>query len=214
MAILKPSPSPPTRFSSGTHAFSNSSCPVGEPRIPILCSSRPTWNPGASASTTKHEIPRVPAFGSVTANTVYASATPALVIQFFTPLSFQPPSTRSAVVRIAPGSDPASGSDNPNAAIHSPLANRGSTRPRNSSPPASLTGSAPRSCTASIRDEDAHTHAISSIAMHSVSAPVPVPPCSTSNGSPNRSCEANSSWMSMGYSPDASMSLARGATRS
>ena len=56
--------------------------------MPILCSSRPTWKPGVSASTTKQDTPREPgALVSVTANTVYAFATLALVIQFLTPLS-------------------------------------------------------------------------------------------------------------------------------
>ena len=44
--------------------------PVGEPRIPSLCSSLPTLNPGRSASTTNAVIPREwPASRSVTANT-------------------------------------------------------------------------------------------------------------------------------------------------
>ena len=54
--------------------------------------------------------------------------------------------------------------------------------------------------------------ATSSTAMFSISVPVPVPPYSVSNGSPSRSCEANSSRMSCGYSAFSSISAARGAT--
>ena len=56
--------------------------------------------------------------------------------------------------------------------------------------------------------------ATSSTAMLSISVPVPVPPCSVSNGSPIRSWLANSSRMSRGYSALSSISAARGATRS
>ena len=70
IATLKPSFSVPIRFFSGTRTSSKIGWPVGEPRIPILCSSLPTEKPGRSASTTKAEIPREwPASGSVTANT-------------------------------------------------------------------------------------------------------------------------------------------------
>ena len=54
--------------------------------------------------------------------------------------------------------------------------------------------------------------AISSTAIVSISVPVPVPPCSSPNGSPRMSFSANRLRMSHGYSADASMSCARGAT--
>ncbi len=98
------------------------------------------------------------------------------MIQFFAPsMTHSSPSLR-ARVRIAPGSDPASGSDRANATSHSPLAMRGSARAFSSSEPASRIGSEPRSCTASSSDDDAQPLATSSIATHSMSAPVPVPP--------------------------------------
>ena len=65
-----------------------------------------------------------------------------------------------------------------------------------------------------ISAHDAHAFAISSTAMLSISVPVPVPPYCSANGSPMRSCEANSSRMSCGYSAFSSISWARGATRS
>ncbi len=70
MATLKPWSTSPIRFSSGTSTPSKIGWPVGEPRIPSLCSSLPTLKPGRSASTTNALIPREwPALGSVTANT-------------------------------------------------------------------------------------------------------------------------------------------------
>jgi hypothetical protein len=44
--------------------------PVVEPLIPIFGSMRPTSKPGASASTSKAEMPAWPASGSVFAKTV------------------------------------------------------------------------------------------------------------------------------------------------
>ena len=46
MAILKPSPSSPMRFAAGTRTSSKVSSAVGEPRIPILCSTRGAEKPG------------------------------------------------------------------------------------------------------------------------------------------------------------------------
>ena len=58
-ATLKP-PILPITFSAGRGRRRRSAAPVGEPRIPSLCSSLPTLKPGRSASTTKAVIPRVP----------------------------------------------------------------------------------------------------------------------------------------------------------
>ena len=77
-----------------------------------------------------------------------------------------------------------------------------------------MIGSVPSSCTIRISALEAHALAISSTATCSISVPVPVPPYSSSNGSPRMSCSANSLRMSHGYSALASISAARGATRS
>jgi hypothetical protein len=123
------------------------------------------------------DIPReLGTSGSVTANTTYACATPAFVIQFLAPSITQPSPSRLARVRIARGSDPASGSERVNAASHSPLARRGSTRCLSSSDPARRIGSDPRSWTASSNDDEAQAAATSSMATQSMSGPVPVPP--------------------------------------
>ena len=117
-------------------------------------------------------------------------------------------------MRIAAGSLPASGSDRQNAGDHSPEAHFGSHLSFCSSVPNSWIGSVPSSCTIRISALDAHARATSSIATFSISVPVPVPPCSSENGRPIRSCSENSLRMSHGYSPVASISAARGATRS
>ena len=121
--------------------------------------------------------------------------------------------SRTAVVRIAAGSLPASGSDSAKAGLHSPEAHLGSQASFCSSVPKSWIGSVPSSWTIRIRALDAQARAISSTATLSISVPVPVPPYSVGKGSPSRSCSAKSFRMSQGYSPVASISAARGATR-
>ena len=136
------------------------------------------------------------------------------MIQFFVPVTTHSSPSRTARVIIPPGSEPASGSESANAGDHSPEAQRGRKRCLSSSVPNSLIGSVPSSWTISISALEAHARATSSTATLSISVPVPVPPCSSSNGSPNRSCSANSLRRSHGYSALASISAARGATRS
>ena len=70
IAILKPSPSAPSRFAAGMRTSSNVSSPVVEPLMPIFGSSRATSKPGVSPSTRNAEMPEWPASGSVFANTV------------------------------------------------------------------------------------------------------------------------------------------------
>ena len=136
------------------------------------------------------------------------------MIQFLVPSITQSSPSRTARVRIPPGSEPASGSESANAGVHSPEAHRGRNRCFSSSEPKSLIGSVPSSWIIRIRALDAHALATSSTAMLSISVPVPVPPCSVSNGSPIRSWSANSSRMSRGYSAGLVDLGRRGATRS
>ena len=70
IAILKPSPSSPSRFAAGMRQSSKVSSPVVEPEIPSFGSSRATAKPGASVSTRKAEMPECPPSGSVFAKTV------------------------------------------------------------------------------------------------------------------------------------------------
>ena len=139
---------------------------------------------------------------------------PALVIQFLAPSITHSSPSRTAWVRIEPGSEPASGSLRAKAGDHSPEAHFGRKRCFSSSLPKSWIGSVPSSCTISISAEEAQALAISSTAICCISVPVPVPPYSSSNGRARMSCSANSSRMSRGYSPVSSISAARGATRS
>jgi hypothetical protein len=60
--------------------------------------------------------------------TPQVSSVPALVMNIFEPLTTQPPSRSSAVVRVAPASEPASGSVSPKAASRRPDARSGSQR--------------------------------------------------------------------------------------
>ena len=69
IAILKPSPSAPSRFAAGMRQSLKKISPVVEPLIPIFGSMRPTSKPGVSASTTNAEMPLCPLSGSVFAKT-------------------------------------------------------------------------------------------------------------------------------------------------
>ena len=136
------------------------------------------------------------------------------MIQFFVPLITHSSPSRTALVRIAAGSEPASGSDRQNAGDHSPVAQRGRKRSFSSGEPKRWIGSVPSSCTIRISAHAAEALASSSTATCSISVPVPVPPCSSSNGSASTSCSASRRRMSHGYSSVASISAARGAIRS
>ena len=87
-------------------------------------------NPGESVGTTKPRI--VP---SARAHTIATSATEPLVIHIFVPVRTQSSPSRTAVVRIDPGSEPASGSVRPKQPISSPAAMPGSHCWRCSSDP-------------------------------------------------------------------------------
>ena len=148
--------------------------PVGEPLIPSLCSSWPGSKPSRSFSTTKALIRLVLAVGDGEDDVEVGDE--ALVIQFFWPLITHSSPSRTAVVRIAAGSLPASGSESAKAGDHSPLAHFGRKRSFSSSEPKSWIGSVPSSWIIRIRAEEAQALAISSTAICRTSVPVPVPP--------------------------------------
>ncbi len=133
------------------------------------------------------------------------------MIQFLVPLMTHSSPSWTAVVRIAPGSEPASGSLRQKAGDHSPDAHLGRKRCLSSSEPKRLIGSEPSSWIIRIRAQEPEALAISSTPICSISVPVPVPPYSSENGRPSTSWEASSSRMSHGYSSLASISAARGA---
>ena len=76
-----PLPISPSRFSTGTLQSLRMSGQVDDPRMPILCSSAPTENPGKVLST-RNAVNFSP---STLAKTVNRSAKPALVIHIFSP---------------------------------------------------------------------------------------------------------------------------------
>jgi len=115
-AVLNPVPGSPMIRSPGIRQFSKWISRVGEPLMPILRSLLPTTNPGSSWCTTNAEIPFAlcevaAASGSDTAMTVYQADTPALVIQHLVPFRTQSSPSRTARVRMAAASEPASRSD-------------------------------------------------------------------------------------------------------
>jgi hypothetical protein len=74
IAILKPSPSSPSRFSAGTRTSWSANADVSVARWPIFSRCFSIATPGVPISTTNADIPRRPAEGSVFANTTAHSA--------------------------------------------------------------------------------------------------------------------------------------------
>ncbi len=122
MAILKPSPMFPNRFSFGTIQSLNISSVVDEPLIPILSSSFPILNPGKSFSTINADMPLVPLVLSVIAKIIYTSACPPFVINILVPFNIYLSPSRIATVCCPAASVPAFGSVSPNAPSFSPFA--------------------------------------------------------------------------------------------
>ena len=114
------------RFDAGMRTPSKASSAVGLPRSPILCSSRATLNPSAGTSTTNAVRRRcLGTSGSVTAKTVMRSATEPWLMNRLEPLSTYSSPSRTARVRAAAASEPASASVSANAIRCSPLASFG-----------------------------------------------------------------------------------------
>src|SRR5262249_56984244 len=109
IAILKPSPSLPSRLRAGTRQSSKKIEHDHAALMPIFRSGALRLKPGESVGTRKAEIPRWPAGLSVIAKRTIASALGPLVIQFFEPLMMYSFPFRTAVVFCAAASDPASG---------------------------------------------------------------------------------------------------------
>src|SRR6476620_11288274 len=105
--------------SSGNRTSSRLNSDVTDARNDILCVISLALNPGVEVGTAKPMMP-----SSALAHTIATSATDALVIHIFEPLSTQSDPSRRAVVRIPPGFEPKSGSVNPKQPISSPAAMR------------------------------------------------------------------------------------------
>ena len=83
---------------------------MSDARIPSLCSSRSSFRPGLSRSTTNDLIAARPIERSSVAQTTIRSARSPEVTKIFSPLSTYSSPSSSAVVRIEAESEPASGS--------------------------------------------------------------------------------------------------------
>ena len=111
---------------------------------------------------------------------------PELVMNALAPSITHSPSTSAARVRVAPASDPPSGSVRPKAPIARPAHRSGNHRFRCSSVPKAKMGLAPRPTPASrVMAIDESTRPSSSTAMQNVVKSDADPPYSSGNGSPN-----------------------------
>ena len=116
IAILKPSPSSPSRFSAGATTSWNAIADVSVERCPILSRCFSAVTPSASISTTNADSPLCPLGRSVEAEADDHDALPPFVMNIFEPLSTYSSPRRTAVVWIAETSDPAPGSEEAEAA--------------------------------------------------------------------------------------------------
>ena len=85
IAILKPSPSSPSRFAAGTLTSWSATAEVSVARWPILSRCFSTVKPSASAGTTNAESPRCALLLSVEAKTTIQAACPAFEMNIFEP---------------------------------------------------------------------------------------------------------------------------------
>ena len=127
-AMRWPLPTSPSRFAAGITQSVRISGQVDDPRMPSLCSSRPTVNPGIPFSTRKAVsfssfVPGTAHF----ANTVKISAMPAFVIHIFSPFNVYvvPSAESTARVRAFIASEPEVDSDSAYAPTNSPVASFG-----------------------------------------------------------------------------------------
>ena len=122
----KPWPRAPEQVPAGTAQSENESARVSDAFQPILCSGSEISYPGVPFSITRFEISPSPVSAVIV--THWVISVPAFVMKAFEPLTIQLSPRRSAVVRVAPASEPASGSVRPNAASRSPRASGGIQR--------------------------------------------------------------------------------------
>ncbi len=152
------------------------STPVSEARMPSLA-SLPICTPGLGSSTTNRLIASGSGPGRVRAASSSMSAMGALVMYSLVPLSRQPPCTRSARVRSARMSEPASGSLRAKPEMRSPASAGRRKRAFCSALPARQMGQQPRCVCA---DHDAAkawlTRLVSSRTMQSDTLSKPAPP--------------------------------------
>src|ERR687888_453328 len=191
MAISKPWPSSPTRFSAGTSTFSKKSSPVEPAQMPSLFSVSAVVNPRIPRSTTKAEMPLCFADGSLFAKTRAWSATFAYEIQFLEPFRTYVSPSRRALDFIEATSEPAAGSVRPKQAIFSPRAWGTSQRCFCSSVAYLSSASEFRpTCTETRVRNAASPRSISSHASASQTKSSPAPPYSSGTTMPSRPSSA------------------------
>ncbi len=144
IAILKPSPSSPSRYSTGTRTSWNASAEVSVARCPILSRCFSTVTPGNEVGTMNAVSPRWPWLLSVEAKTTSHSALPAFVMNIFEPLMTYSSPSWTAVVWMPETSEPAFGSLSPKEQRIGLSISGGSHSCFCSSLPAIITGAAPR----------------------------------------------------------------------
>ncbi len=102
----------------------NHSSRVSEARQPSLCIGAEISYPGVPFAITMFDTSSSPVQAVIVTHALMS--VPALVMKIFEPLTSHRPSRSSALVRVAPASEPAPGSVRPNAASASPEASCGS----------------------------------------------------------------------------------------
>ncbi len=211
---LSPRSGSPMRWSSGTQTSSKYSSRVSSPRHPMPRILGPMVNPAVSFSTTK-----VANFGACSLDSVRASSVtpkdmsvPALEMNVLRPLISQPPSCRSASVRMPRASEPASGSVSPNAPSTCPSASGRSQRSRWASVPKRNSGKEPIvtwACQAAATDWSASPS--SSIAATKPIVDMPIPPHCSGTRTPRRPSWPISRRRSVGHRASSQARAARGA---
>ena len=124
IALMKPCPSSPSRWSSGTRQSWKTTSLVSLARRPSLFSFLPADMPGVPRGTMNAEMPRLPFVRSVTAIATITPATLPCVMKVLAPLSTQWSPSRTAMVRVPAASLPAVGSVSPQAPEHLALRQR------------------------------------------------------------------------------------------
>ena len=173
----------------------------------------PMVKPGVSFSTTKlANLGSSPSAGSVRASSVTPNdmSVPALEMNVLRPLISQPPSRRSARVRIPRASEPASGSVSPNAPSTRPSASGRSQRSRWASLPNRYSGNEPIvTCACHAAATDWSARPICSIAATKPTVDMPIPPHSSGISMPSRPSSPISRSRSVGHRASSHASGAR-----
>ena len=135
---------------------------MSEARQPSFCIGAEIVYPGVPFGTIRFEISPSPVTAVIVTQPVIS--VPALVMKIFEPSITHSPSSRRAVVRVAPASEPAFASVSPNAARLRPEARSGSQRRFCSSLPNRKIGNVPSEwCAATVIATDESTRVSSSM---------------------------------------------------